>query len=399
MKHYIFVLFFIFPVLANANVTGSQKKTICLNMIVKNESHVITRCLKSVLPFIDYWVIVDTGSTDGTQQVIKDFMKENNIPGELYERPWVNFGHNRQEALELAKSKADYLLFIDADDILTYPEGYQLPELIYDIYMINGNAEQIQYHLLTIVKSSLDWHWRDPIHEHLECMEARVAGILSRIQYIYMHDGARSKDPQVIQKDILLLKECAEKDPDNPRYQLFLGQAYRAASNNEESLKHYRRRSEMGGSPEEAYWSLLQVAQILTEQKADPKEIERSYLKAYEFRPSRHEAIYYLANFYREHGDPAKAYEIALKGVNMESSPDTLSREKGAYEATFIEFAYSAFLLGKYKESVKACQKVIKTDQLPNRFIEMTKKLRGDALEKIREKKVHQILNGPNWNE
>ena len=78
-------------------------QTICLNMIVKDEKDVICRCLASVKPVIDYWVIVDTGSSDGTQEIIRAFMKE--IPGELHERPWINFGHNRNEALELAKGK------------------------------------------------------------------------------------------------------------------------------------------------------------------------------------------------------------------------------------------------------------------------------------------------------
>ena len=64
-------------------------KTLCLNMIVKNESHVIKRCLDSVKPIIDYWVIFDTGSTDGTQRIIQEVLKD--IPGQLHERPWVNF--------------------------------------------------------------------------------------------------------------------------------------------------------------------------------------------------------------------------------------------------------------------------------------------------------------------
>src|SRR5574340_542399 len=98
-----------------------MKKTICLNMIVKNESKVIERCLASVKPIIDTWVIVDTGSTDGTQAIVREFLKD--IPGELHERPWVNFGHNRNEALELARGKADYLLLIDADDKLAYEEN------------------------------------------------------------------------------------------------------------------------------------------------------------------------------------------------------------------------------------------------------------------------------------
>ena len=93
----------------------NDKKTICWNAIVKNESAIIERCMSSMVDQIDYWVVVDTGSTDGTQQIIKDFMAKHKIPGELFERPWVNFSHNRSEALELAENKADYIFLCDAD--------------------------------------------------------------------------------------------------------------------------------------------------------------------------------------------------------------------------------------------------------------------------------------------
>ena len=86
---------------------AKKTKTITLCMIVKDEARVIERCLASVLPLIDYWVIVDTGSTDGTQEKIRKFFENVGIPGELHERPWKDFGHNRSEALELARSKAD----------------------------------------------------------------------------------------------------------------------------------------------------------------------------------------------------------------------------------------------------------------------------------------------------
>ena len=92
---------------------------ICLSMIVKNESPVIHRCLASVRPWIDHWVIVDTGSSDGTQDQVRAALA--GVPGSLHERPWQDFAHNRNEALDLARAQADYVLFIDADEQLVMP--------------------------------------------------------------------------------------------------------------------------------------------------------------------------------------------------------------------------------------------------------------------------------------
>jgi len=56
----------------------SNHSTICLNMIVKNESHVIIKTFDNILSNInlDYWVISDTGSTDNTKELIIDYFKK-----------------------------------------------------------------------------------------------------------------------------------------------------------------------------------------------------------------------------------------------------------------------------------------------------------------------------------
>ena len=109
------------------SMSTSKQRTLCLNMIVKDEAHIIENTLTKLLNKvkIDYWVISDTGSTDNTKQIIVDFFKEKDIPGELFEDPWQNFGHNRTMALLHAYNKSDYLLIFDADDEIC--GDFQLP--------------------------------------------------------------------------------------------------------------------------------------------------------------------------------------------------------------------------------------------------------------------------------
>ncbi len=52
----------------------TARPAICLNMIVKDEAHIVQQVLDSVAPFISSWVVVDTGSADGTQDLIRNHM-------------------------------------------------------------------------------------------------------------------------------------------------------------------------------------------------------------------------------------------------------------------------------------------------------------------------------------
>src|SRR5690349_17931033 len=101
-----------------AHARCGMRKTIGLVMIVKNEAGVIVRCLESARPLIDYVSICDTGSTDGTQQIIRDWLEANGIAGQVLQRPWVNFAANRTESLEALRHvrDVDYALTIDADE-------------------------------------------------------------------------------------------------------------------------------------------------------------------------------------------------------------------------------------------------------------------------------------------
>ena len=172
---------------------NASGQIVCLNMIVKNEAPVVRRCIDSVRPIIDYWVIVDTGSIDGTQDIIRQQLSD--LPGELHERPWRDFAHNRSEALELARGRSDYTLIIDADNSLEIGSDRTLPALTADSYPIEIRDASIVYQRTQLVRSALPWRYEGVLHEYLTCEGAGLAGELSGIWMRRNHDGARRKDP------------------------------------------------------------------------------------------------------------------------------------------------------------------------------------------------------------
>jgi glycosyltransferase involved in cell wall biosynthesis len=105
-----------------------MSNTIGLCMIVKNESKIILRCLESARPIVDYVLIEDTGSTDGTQAIVREWLNRVGMIGEVYEEPWRDFGYNRSHALtRMRKNKnIDYALILDADDYIEYKPDFNV---------------------------------------------------------------------------------------------------------------------------------------------------------------------------------------------------------------------------------------------------------------------------------
>ena len=100
------------------NSVDKINPTLCLNMIVKNESKIILRLLESVLPIIDCYCICDTGSSDDTIDKIEYYFKTKNIPGKVVSEPFKDFAHNRNFALQACLGMSDYVILLDADMVL-----------------------------------------------------------------------------------------------------------------------------------------------------------------------------------------------------------------------------------------------------------------------------------------
>lgn len=346
-----------------------MKKSICLNMIVKNESAVIKRCLESIKPLLDYWVIMDTGSTDGTQELIKEILK--GIPGELHERPWKNFGESRTEALELAKGKGDYLLFIDADDILEFDGEKKFPHLTADLYQMWRGTKEFSYIKPQLVRSTKPWKWIGVTHEYLDCNEPYSTEILQNVRYVSCDGGARSNGTAKFWENIFLLTEGLKKEPHNARYAFYLAESYRDAGEKGKALEWYQKRIDMGGWLEEIFWSKLQIAHLLKEINLPQSAFIESYWDAHRFRPHRAEPLYYLAEIYNNQKEHQKAYQC----LKMHAAHPKPTKKDILFNHDWIEqygllfqLSICAYYVGNYQEALDACDKLLKIKNLPNHW-------------------------------
>ncbi|MFJ9668821.1 glycosyltransferase [Streptomyces sp. NPDC101219] len=188
-----------------------MEPSICLCMIVKNESRVIERCLASVRSLITYWVISDTGSTDGTQQVISRVLRD--VPGELHEEPWFDFGHNRTRNIAHARGKADYLLLLDAD--LEIRQDATLPPQTAASYMLRHEGD-VQYRIKRLVRGDIAWRYEGVTHEYLTTDDEPVGQEnLDALVVVDHADGGSRGDK--FERDARLLRADLERDPHNPR--------------------------------------------------------------------------------------------------------------------------------------------------------------------------------------
>lgn len=348
---------------------GKKRPTIALSMIVRNESAVIRRCLRSVKPFIDSWAISDTGSTDGTQAIIREELA--GIPGTLIERPWVDFSTNRNEALEEArKSGAEFLLILDADEELTTDPGFTLEDLAGDSYSANFQivGTDSKWHRKLLLRTAVPWAYNGVMDEYLDDRGYSNLIIENCLVRSYS-DGARSADGLTakFERDIAVLRRAVERDPAEPRNWFYLGQRLGGAGHLDESIAAYRRRLEIeGGFDEERYGSLLQIAANREERGDDWRDVARSYLEAYNARPTRAEPLLAIASLHATHREFATAEIFCRAAARMPRPQDSLLIHEPVY-AWLSNDTLAGVLAeqGKLTEARQLLEKLVVLPQVP----------------------------------
>ena len=353
-------------------------------MIVKNESHIVQEALNSLKNYIDYYVVCDTGSSDGTQGIIRKWGADACVEGVVLDHEWKNFGHNRTMAFHEAFTryethKCDYLLMFDADDIIegTFPRDTLLTSTADALYLRVGKGFVYDRLCIFYIGSGLQWKYVGVLHEFPECInkECVTTEHISGDYYIESRRiGSRNTLENKYVNDTELLMKAIEGEKDEGitrRYIFYAAQSLYDAGKSEEAKKYYGKRMQLGGWQEEVYYSAFRIAVITATNGAETTDIETAYLTAYKEAPHRAEPLHALSRFYREKNDFKSAYAFAKLAQSILSPLTNAPQDIHLFISQSVydyqvddELAISAYYVGKKDECRQLCEKILRRPDL-----------------------------------
>ena len=336
-----------------------------LILMVRNESRILERCLNAVKDVVDAFCIHDTGSTDNTVEIARNFLEKGNCKGCVTESEWKNFGFNRSASFNAARDylgalgwdlKDTYGLLLDADMIFHAGtiKDQKLEEIGYSIIQCAGHLE---YPNCRLVRMDYSWKCLGVTHEYWDGATSRLDKTICWIED--QNDGGCKADK--FERDARLLEEGLKENPNNERYMFYLAQTYHSLGRWKDSIAMYKKRFNAGGWDEEQWYSLFMIGDAYLKLN-QPLKFEMYMQKAMAFRPGRAEAPYALAKYFREKGEHYKAWYYVLRGRSIPMSTDALFIDKTVYTGRFdYEATILMYYVGKHEEGLRESMRYLMT--------------------------------------
>jgi glycosyltransferase involved in cell wall biosynthesis len=330
-------------------------------MIVRNESATIARCLRAAKPLIDSWSIVDTGSTDDTKEIIARELE--GVPGRIWERPWTNFGANREESFELARAVCvagaanTWCLLLDADHEIEIGR-FNRASLTAAGYCIRQRDGGLDYDNVRLIRADTAWKCVGVTHEYWAAPDVEAARIEGLTILDHCDGGTRSEK---YPRDEALLRAGLIAEPGNARYMFYLAQTLQDQGKTAEAIEWYAKRAEAGGFAEEAWMARLRMGRLQLGNHDTIATGIATLIAAYNDRPQRAEALYSLANHYRIAGKNAAALMVANTARRI-SKPDSerLFVERGVYDTGIDEeISIAAWYTNRKADGLAACERLL----------------------------------------
>ena len=307
---------------------------ICLSMIVKNEEDNLTKYFVKNMSYCNTFCIVDTGSTDNTIETIRKLSTKYNFKGRIHKREWVNFEHNRNECLELARKLAQWSIMLDADDNI---EGDQFENLDTNLsgYLIKltlGSTIFSRHHLFN---NNYNWYYKGALHEYAYCSNMNTTLYNENTYMIVRCDGCRSKDPNKYINDAKILEtELLKSDCDKSRTLFYLAQSYKDSGNKIKAIENYKLRIDNGGWVQESYVSYMHLIELSN----DIQEKLNYCYKAQNLLNTRKDAVYLVLQYARKNDIfTEEVYMLGNAYLYVKIDPTNLFVNNNAYNWSYYD--------------------------------------------------------------
>ena len=324
--------------------------TLCLNMIVKNESKIIRRLMESVSSIIDCYCICDTGSTDDTIEIINTFFLQKNIPGKVVTEPFKNFAYNRSFALQACSGMSDYAILLDADMIFEINKFDKRKLAKADSFCLLQGNDSFYYQNMRIVRNNGLYKYTGVTHEYISTPSGNHNINIGRDELFIRDIGDGGSKSDKFERDIRLLLEGLKEEPGNVRYHFYLANSYKDSGQFEKAIEYYHKRIALGDWEQEIWYSYYNIGNIYEAQGKMPDAIIY-WLKAYNHNPLRLENIHKMVQHYRIIGECKTAkmfYDIAVNVLKQNIQKDTylfLANDVYTYKFAY-EYSIIACYLG-----------------------------------------------------
>ncbi|MEI7669229.1 MAG: SLBB domain-containing protein, partial [Pseudomonadota bacterium] len=326
----------------------TRKPTLCLNMIVKNESKIIRRLMESVSPIIDCYCICDTGSTDDTIEIINTFFSQKNIPGKVVSEPFKNFAHNRSHALQVCSGMSDYALLLDADMIFEINNFDKRKLAQADSFCLLQGNDDFYYKNMRIVRNNGLYKYTGVTHEYISTPSTNHNINLGKNELFIRDIGDGGSKSDKFERDVRLLLDGLKEEPGNVRYHFYLANSYKDSGQFDKAIEYYLKRIALGDWEQEIWYSYYNIGNIYDTQGKKSDAIAY-WLKAYNHNPNRLENIHKIVQHYRFIGECKTAkmfYDVAKNVLNQNIQKDNyLFLANDVYTYKF-EYEYS--IIGGY---------------------------------------------------
>ncbi len=347
---------------------ADARARLCLTMIVKDEAAIVERCLAAAAPWIDAYAIHDTGSGDGTPDLVRSFFERRGVPGRVTHGRFEDFAQARNDSLAAAREVAaehgtDHLLLCDADMELVVEDPSFRESLDADVHLVDQHSDGMRYANVRLVRADVPAHYVGVTHEHLDAGDAPRAALTG----VWFRDHAEgSSREHKFERDLALLDRGLADEPDHARYVFYRAQTLRDLGRDREAVAAYEHRASLGGWEEEVWYALLQVAVLRERLGDDDRDVLTAYVAAFERRPGRAETLVELARHLRERGRHELAHVFATRAVQLAPTDDILFVLPACYGwRARDELSISSYWVGRYAESAALAEAVLADPDLP----------------------------------